>query len=148
MNSKQWSLVKAFFSPKEKWGNPNKVQWYHVHHLYLLRLQLRSMGCDWPMSIHCSYEEFGHASRSFHSKGGVSIATDFHFVTDEPIGKQYGVVIKALLALNLSGFVGLGVYPKWNSPGFHMDSRGKEVRWVRVNRKYYYGYGEVIKHLQ
>lgn len=34
----------------------------------------------------------------------------------------------------LASIVGVGIYPDWNTPGFHFDVRGYKARWGAVNR--------------
>lgn len=127
--------LAPYFDGSEKWGDVNKVQWFHLHHLYLINVELNRMGYNWKMNIHCSYEKSGHSTNSWHYKG---YATDFHFITDVPLQRQYLTLLKALDNLNLSDFCALGVYPEWNNKGFHLDSRGSKVRWVQKGGKYIY----------
>jgi hypothetical protein len=136
------------FSPAEAWGDVKKVQWYHVIHLQQVREELRGYAHDWPMEIHCSYATSGHSDNSYHYKG---LATDFHFVSHETIAYQYEILELALESLNLSHFVGIGIYPKWNNPGFHFDSRGFRARWIAKEGKYIYEMAkieEILKEYQ
>lgn len=127
------------FTINEAWGDLSRVHWWHIHHLWLIRTMMITQGYDWPMIIHCCYEATGHASKSFHSREGKSCATDYHFVTDEPLTVQREVLEKVLSDLGLANKVGLGAYPFWNNPGFHIDGRGRRVRWTRdKDGKYIY----------
>lgn len=111
-----------YFSHKENWGDISKLQWYHVHHLYLIRDYI-----GWPMIIHGSVEA-GHSTTGWHPKG---MATDFHFETTESLNIQARLLLNALELFNLFSFVGLGIYLDWGCPGFHLDSRGFKARWGR-----------------
>ncbi len=75
----------------------------------------------------------GHAKHSYHLKKMGCKAVDFHFDTTASFREQYYAVSKA-------GFTGIGVYPNWEHPGFHVDTRPKEKtqRWVRRNGIYIY----------
>ncbi len=141
------------FSAGEAWGDIAKVQWYHVIHLAQIRERLREYGCDWQMIIHGSYATSGHAPQSFHYKG---LATDFrfHFKSRQPkysLQFQYDTLQDILSVLNLSHFCGLGAYPDWQLPGFHLDSRGWRARWIRVRGGYVYDekmFGDLLKGVE
>lgn len=134
MKTKDFDFFKPYFSTKEKWGDISKVQWHHVHHLFLIRERLSLLGYDWPMIIHCSFENSGHSPNSYHYKG---LATDFHFKTNEPLLKQYTTLRTALDSLSLNEFCGVGVYFWWNNQGFHFDSRGSKMRWTSTKQGEY-----------
>lgn len=135
MKKETFKYFQPYFSPKENFGDIERVQWYHVKHLFDLRDAMHWQH-NWPMIIHCCYEKDGHSENSYHYKG---LATDFHFSTDAAFERQYEVLRWYLLKLELWNFVGLGTYPDWNSPGFHIDSRGENIKWVHSDNKYYYG---------
>lgn len=122
---------EPYFTIKEAWGDLSRVHWWHIHQLWLIRTEMRRQGYNWPMIIHCCYEATGHASKSFHGRDDKSCATDFHFATMESLALQQDVLSKVLDDLGLADKVGLGVYPFWNNPGFHLDGRGRRVRWIR-----------------
>lgn len=140
-----WSNFAPYFNKKENWGDHSKVLWFHIHHLWLIRTHPLLIEC--PMIIHCSYEETGHGSNSYHHRDGVSVATDFHFKCKEVLKCQSHKMVMVLRDLNLSNLCGLGVYPEWNNPGFHFDSRGKRMRWGKINGKYEYDMKKVYDYL-
>lgn len=129
MRTEQWKEFAPFFSERENWGVPERVRWYHVQHLWLIRTTMKEMGYDWPMKIHCSYDLSGHAPKSYHSRDSESKATDFHFDTNASLAKQVIVLGAATCKTRIKNFLGIGVYPGWNNPGFHLDSRGYRTRW-------------------
>lgn len=133
LGTKEMTGYEPYFNTKEAWGDLSRVQWWHIHHLWLIRTAMIKQGYDWPTVIHCCYEATGHASKSFHSRDGKSCATDFHFDTGDmvPLDLQRKILSKILDDLGLADKVGLGAYPFWNNPGFHIDSRGWCVRWTR-----------------
>ena len=130
--------LQPYFNEFEAWGDPERVEWHHIHMLYQIRVQLIKLGCDWPIIIHCSYELTGHSDDSYHHRNGRSCASDWHFDTDAPFAEQIKMQKYALLDLRLTEYVGLGIYPEWNSPGFHVDSRGHKSRWVKIGTDYIY----------
>jgi hypothetical protein len=100
--------------------------------LIFLAVQLR-MKANWPMSIHAGMDvegTHGHSKKSYHLKG---MAFDFHFKTDASLNEQF-YVIKEF------GFTGIGIYPEWNNPGFHLDIRPKKEMqlWKQIKGKYIY----------
>ena len=131
-----WSKLKHFH-PNENWGDKDKVNGL----LLLLLDEITDKVKDYAINnleenayciIHCADEQGGHSPRSQHYKGN---AADFHFKNISP-GKVYIIIQKVLKDLQLENFVGLGVYPDWHNPGFHLDVRGEKARWSRVNGKY------------
>jgi uncharacterized protein YcbK (DUF882 family) len=115
-----WDRLRHF-SPQENWGDPEKM---NGALLWLLDEVREHFGC--PVVIHCGYDEAGHAVNSQHYLGN---AVDFHFVTEMPFSQQYQELENFLFGLQLHNHVGLGVYPQWNRPGFHLDVRGIQARW-------------------
>jgi len=136
MRADDFRRFEPYFSINENWGNHEHVQWFHVQQLWLIRKELERMGHDWPMVVHCSYASKGHEENSLHYQG---VATDFHFQTDFKLLFQYEILCEALDELALDEFVALGVYPQWNRPGFHLDCRGRRVRWIQLGGRYLYG---------
>jgi hypothetical protein len=138
--------LSPFFDADENWGNINIVQWYHVHHLWLIRRALVKEGRNWPMIIHCCHESVGHAKDSYHYKG---VATDFHFENTKgsTLQNQLEWLLTAMINCGLDQFMGLGVYPEWHPVGgFHLDSRGSSVRWIRIGNTYHYGTDEISRY--
>ena len=137
MNVEQFENLRNF-SAIENWGDISIVKWYHVHHLFLIRSKI-----NWPMAIHCCASTSGHSENSFHYKG---LATDFHFVTADSLVNQFSKLEGIIDSLGLTDFLGVGVYPEWRPypGGFHIDSRGSRIRWIRKDGIYKYGDNENI----
>ena len=116
-----------YFSPSEKWGDPWKVNGI----LLALMDEIRErIGVG--IVIHCAYEKGGHAQRSQHYLGN---AVDFH-VVGMPFHEAVYWIEKILEDLHVADWVGLGIYPEWNTPGFHLDVRGTRARWGVHNGEY------------
>lgn len=122
--------LSNYFTLGENWGDIDKVD----HKLVELLIDLRSF-INKPLVIHVVYEKSGHATNSMHYKGK---AADFHF-KGIPFREAIELVEEWLTfgfkfsdessIEKISDYVGLGLYPFWNSPGFHLDTRGKRARW-------------------
>ena len=139
MKLQDWEKFK-YFSHKEKWGNPEKMQWFHIEHLERIRTGLYELGCNWPFKIHSGYATSGHSPKSAHYLG---LATDGHFVCDESLNFQVCALKEVFLYNGLLPFLDIGAYPEWNNPGFHFGSTGRGLNWVRKNG--IYKYGELFK---
>ena len=133
-----WSHIAPEFSKTENWGLPGRVSG-----LTLLALSIIRRETGWPVVIHNAFELTGHSANSQHYQGK---AVDFHFTTDVQYYRQVLMVEQILNRYQLSEFVGLGIYPGWNNPGFHLDTRGSKARWGfdRMGREVAY---EVAKDL-
>ncbi|MCK4822302.1 hypothetical protein KA005_41450, partial [bacterium] len=89
----------------------------------------------WPTIIHCGTQG-KHCKGSYHYKG---MAVDFHFVVPNSsisFRDQSKFLMQYLVDMQLDNFVGLGIYPEWNNPGFHLDTRGKKARWLKQGGEY------------
>ncbi|MFH1510947.1 MAG: tetratricopeptide repeat protein, partial [Candidatus Woesearchaeota archaeon] len=92
----------------------------------------------------------GHVERSLHYiKSGENYckAVDFHLVYQANASQfslQVASMYDTLKSLGLAGKAGFGVYPQWNSPGFHLDLRGYSVLWVNLNNDYKYGTYDMV----
>lgn len=83
-----------------------------------------------PIIIHVAWDNAGHAPASYHYKGQ---AVDFHFAPALPREKQ----LAAILGVHELG--GIGWYPDWAHPGWHVDLRqGPRLFWVGKSGKYTY----------
>jgi hypothetical protein len=76
-------------------------------------------------------------------------AVDFHI---EGIDYRDAVDLmgRFLRLLTVAQRVGLGIYPHWNHPGFHLDTRGYMARWGAVNRdgkQVYVSFDEALTHI-
>ena len=115
-----WEIIEPHFSRKEPWGDSDKMNGLLLLLLFALREEI-----PWPFVIH--YGTLGkHSSDSQHPSGN---AVDGHFITDIHFYDQILRVESALDALQVAGRVGLGLYPAWNTPGIHIDVRGRKARW-------------------
>jgi len=123
-----WNLIKHF-SPDANWGDSSKI----AGTLLLAMDSIREYS-NIPIIINCGYATSGHVKNSFHYKG---LACDWHFQGSNKISipqfmdEHVRIVLEALDQLQLNEFVGLGIYPFWNSPGFHFDVRSYKARWWR-----------------
>ena len=62
----------------------------------------------------------GHAPDSYHLYGKGCKAGDIWIGTPMNLREQYNIICKC-------GFGGIGIYPWWNRPGFHLDRRPIEL---------------------
>lgn len=122
-----WFLIGSEFSRAEPWGDSRKMSG-----VLLLVLRALRQAVGKPFVIHCGYELTGHTSDSKHHTGE---AVDFH-VADMPYVNAVLAIQAATVALQVDGFIGLGIYPEWEHPGFHLDIRPNRARWGRVGGKY------------
>lgn len=131
-----WGKIKHF-NPNEKWGDKNKINGLLL--LLLDRITEEIKNYSWqkykkiaPCIIHCGYKTSGHSPKSQHYKGN---AVDFHFENISP-KEAYNIILQVLKDHQIDNYVGLGVYPDWYKPGFHLDIRGYKARWSEVIGKY------------
>jgi uncharacterized protein YcbK (DUF882 family) len=129
-----WDVLQHF-GKHEKWGDPDKMN----PALLVLLDKLREI-IGKPIIIHCGYDTDGHAPSSQHYVGN---AVDFHIV-GLPIEQAHEAMQGALHMLGLLDRVGLGIYPFWNSPGFHLDVRGEAARWGRLKNGTYVAYDTAL----
>jgi len=119
-----WQRLKHF-TKDENWGDPDKINGY----LLLCIDAIRDIYGK-SFVIHCGYDKDGHALASEHYKGN---AIDFHIEDDIPLYNQVMKFMKIVADLQLLEKVGVGIYPNWNSPGFHFDVRGSRARWGKLD---------------
>ena len=130
-----WTLIQRFFTKNEAWGDWSKINPVLLYVNYALRCYAKQ-----PIIIHCAYELSGHMTDSQHYLGN---AADWHFNSNDPFFSQIDTVVSFLSDYGIFDKVGLGIYPAWNNPGFHLDVRGHYSRWGWVgdideqgNKKY------------
>jgi hypothetical protein len=162
-----WDHIKHFHAG-EKWGPPAGMNGL----LVMLLDKIRECWPEASFVIHCGLESDGHSKDSFHKTGN---AVDFHIqkrgtAPDSSLNestKESGAVppfpdfpaqierLEAILKeLQVFNRVGLGVYPDWYNPGFHLDVRGTYARWGRIAIKQpdgkveaeYVGYADAVEH--
>lgn len=95
-------------------------EWQYIDGKLLLFLQEIRTEIKKPFFIHCTYQKCGHAKNSFHYHGQ---AVDLH-IGENP--KE--ILLETWKKLDSFWLGGIGVYPHWNNPGFHLDV-GTKRRW-------------------
>lgn len=121
-----WDFLRHF-NKNENWGNHEKINGFLLLALDELRHRIGH-----EFIIHNAYAQTGHSDDSLHYKGS---AVDYHICTKSFL-KTCNDVILCLSEMQIADRVGLGIYPDWNNPGFHLDSRGYQARWGRLENKY------------
>jgi len=111
-------LQLEHFNRREKWGDFQKVDVRLLFNLDRTRHKLNR-----KISVHCAYEITDHATKSLHKKG---MAVDFHVYA---MKRFEFYELYEFFKANWSG--GIGVYPYWNSPGFHLDVGAPGRTWIR-----------------
>lgn len=124
-----WDAIKHF-TAQEFGPDPSKVAWGVI----CLMDEIRACA-GVPVHIHCSWSLAGHSDRSYHYTGQ---ACDFHFG---------GLSFKAqyFLLREFREIGGLGFYPQWNRPGWHVDLRPGFLQWVQRDGAYLYGWRNVVR---
>jgi len=122
-----WDYIKHC-SPREQWGSADRMNGL----LLLLLDAVRDRWGDAAFVIHCGFEAGGHAKDSFHKTGA---AVDFHISSAITFPEQIKRMDMILKDLQVFDKVGLGIYPDWNNPGFHLDVRGSFARWGRIDTR-------------
>ena len=131
------------FSPDEPWGDSSKMSGLIVMLMEKVRTVYRDRyDPDASFVLHCGYEADGHVSGSQHYKGN---AVDFHIKTKLSFPDQIEAITIILHELQVSNLCGIGIYPDWNSPGFHLDARGVPAQWGRIGTDYV-GIDAAFKH--
>ncbi len=122
-----WDVIRRYFNKSENWGDPDKVNPILLFIIYNIRDAVGK-----PFNIHNAFATAGHSEESQHYKGN---AVDGHFKQVSFV-EAISLVEQSLLYLKIDNKVGLGIYPHWDNPGFHLDVRGYKARWGRVDGKY------------
>ena len=117
-------------------GNFKKKEFVPYHYsmdftLMLFMDKLRDY-LDCPIIVHEGFAIDGHVKNSYHYKGE---AIDFH-IKGMKFSKAWRILNRVVY------FGGLGAYPYWNNPGYHIDI-GKFRRWYR-NKNGVYVYHKPI----
>lgn len=128
-----WSVIKHF--PRHEWvKDPDKVD----PHLVLLMDSIRER-CGVKMFIHVAWADDGHSPSSWHYAGK---AVDFHFDPKLSHIEAYHL-LKAIPVIG-----GLGFYPFWNHPGWHIDLRPRRLYWIAKSaNEYVYDQAKLEKAL-
>lgn len=118
-----WGKVRHFnvgeFGPRAELVHPTLV---HI----MDELRERS---GWAIRINVAWAEKGHSEKSYHYTGQ---AIDFAFLRGSSL-EQY------CFLREFREIGGIGFYPEWNTPGWHIDLRSGFLQWVRHYGIYTYG---------
>ena len=116
-----WKILE-YFHRRENWGDPEKM---NPNLMFMLDRFRRELPKGLWIKVHCGFDTMGHSENSQHYLGN---AVDFHVVGCHILEAE-SHLHKFLKSNDLFDYVGLGIYPDWNNPGFHIDVRGKYARW-------------------
>lgn len=141
-----WNNLR-YFRPSENWGEHSKMN----PMLLILLDKVRDI-IGTSIHINCGYELTGHEPDSQHGYGN---AADFH-IEGLSLKKANKLILAALDIVRIadkpaSDVCGLGIYPDWNTPGFHLDVRGYKARWGAVKKEgkqVYVSYDEALKKVK
>jgi hypothetical protein len=138
---KIWGAIEGFrpgeqYNNKNAWGDPFRMNGFTLLLLSAIRATFREKDPTATITIHAGFAIRGHSSKSQHYKGN---AGDFHVNTTLSYPEQIECMLEALDDLQVAEKVGFGIYPDWNSPGFHIDDRGEWARWGYIGGKIYFG---------
>lgn len=130
MRDEDWQLVK-YFKAHEFMPNPYQMEQSIVFLIDTIRDLFNS-----PIHITSAWSPgTGHSATSQHYVGK---ALDF-WIEDIPFRDAVDLMEDFLSApprgIGEWNKVGLGIYPAWSIPGFHMDTRGTMARWGAVTYK-------------
>lgn len=133
-----WLCLKHF-KRSEAWGDPDLMDPFLLLIMDGFRDSLPK-GC-W-IKVHNGYKEGGHSQNSYHYKG---MASDWHVEGCSLVNAERWLMRYLYKSINIDNsgklyqlidYVGIGIYPDWNNPGFHLDVRGKRASWARLNNQY------------
>lgn len=143
-----WAHIKGF-KPAEKWGDPDKMNGLAVMLLEKVREAFRNhYDSEATFHLHAGYDTGGHSFGSEHYQGN---ALDFHIQTSLSYPEQVNAMLEILTCLQVASRVGMGIYPDWNSPGFHLDVRGEFARWggvMKHGKQEYTSFDAAKKHAE
>lgn len=122
-----WTKVKNF-TQKEFRYDPEKVAPELVYLLDDFRALLGQR-----VYINVAWSSSGHSPKSFHYTG---MAVDFH-CKEENYLDQYA------LLREFHQLRGVGFYPEWAIPGWHVDLRTEPLQWIFRNNAYHYGHRQI-----
>jgi hypothetical protein len=123
-----WDLVNPRIQKNDPaWGESSLMNGQLI-----LTLNAISVMVDKFVVINCGYASTGHEEKSEHYRG---CAVDFSFL-DIKFAEAIRRIEVAIMMLQISKFIGLGLYPQWKKPGFHLDIRPNAGRWAKLDEKY------------
>jgi uncharacterized protein YcbK (DUF882 family) len=127
MSDAAWdAMASRGFSKSESWGDPYRMDRALISGLADLRERIRQDVPGVKIMIHCGWES--RSTGGYHPKGQ---AVDLH-------ATGIGVVDFFLYAERIGAFGGIGLYPKWNHPGLHLDTGEQGRRWVCLDAGRYF----------
>lgn len=123
MTQADWDRIKNF-SPQEDWGDPDRMDPNLVFALDAFRKYVGR-----AVMIHCGTQGT-HVDGSVHYLGK---AVDLHVVGMHCFDAF-------IAATRFFQFHGIGLYPDWNNPGLHVDTRnipeGFRALWMKKGGVY------------
>jgi hypothetical protein len=160
MTTKMWDEIQHF-SPAE-FPSPDMMDANIVFLGDFLRDEI-----DKPFILHCTFDRIGHKKSSQHYYGraedGHFVGIPFRLAVDKILlyCKTYTVERVRIMHpkffegtpdnILIGNLIGLGIYPHWNHPGFHLDTRGYMARWGAVNvggKQVYVTYDEAYRSIK
>ena len=131
-----WDKLKHF-NINEKWGNPDRMSIP-----LLLTLDHIREDIGRPIIVHRGHDA-GSPPTSHHNWYGRGGAVDFHIEWNKSLFE--GVMHIATILDHMNIMFGLGAYPYWNNPGYHIDLRVEPLCWYRDKSDVYRYYGSAVK---
>jgi len=129
MNDMDWLLAK-FFKKTEAWGDPSQMKYSIIWLMDNIRSDLPN-GC-W-IKVHSGFRNLKNDNdKGQHPKG---TAIDFHIVGCSVLEAE-AHIMKKLYNTGMLEYCGIGIYPQWVNPGFHLDTRGEKASWAKLNGEY------------
>jgi len=116
MSPEDWEHVPNF--------TPEELGAVDMNRELMFKLQAFRDAIRHPVVVHCGYED----RRGYHGK---KMAVDFHISGHKDWWRQFELLLQV-------GFKGVGWYPQWNNPGWHVDVREHLLIWRRVDGVYDY----------
>jgi len=130
MRPEDWDVVK-YFRPLEFPPRPDQMD----RSVVFLVDTLRGL-FNYPIHVTSAWSPgIGHSKNSQHYAGK---AVDFwvegiRFV--DAVNLMESFIASPPQGIGVRGKIGLGIYPHWVHPGFHLDTRGMFARWGAVTRQ-------------
>jgi len=119
MTDAEWQTIQ-FFKPYgsfDNFGEPLRMDYRLVSLLDIFRYVI-----GLKIKVHGAYED-GHSPTGYHKRNGVGMAIDFHIIADPyPVATWHKLDTMWWMG-------GLGIYPFWNNPGYHIDVGPAGRRW-------------------
>ena len=130
MRDEDWGQVRHF-GPSEFKPRPDMMD----NSVVFLIDTMRDLFCS-PIHITSAWSPgIGHSTNSQHYVGK---AVDFwvegiRFV--DAVNLMESFIASPPKGIGVREKIGLGIYPHWVHPGFHLDTRGMFARWGAVTRQ-------------